>query len=173
MNTHTKPLFVPTDTGRRSFLRRAVTALAAGAAVNATAIVATRPALADDLKEDPAIIALGQRIEPLLAAYRNAAEERLKARAVAEANCPAVPEELVCDWMGHGLGECDVEGKEILHDVFTADGKKCALLPRRILNSEETKAAIARGTSLLRSADDVRQEGCKADRDRGKIRSRT
>jgi hypothetical protein len=36
---HNMPL-----TNRRSFLRRAVTALAAGAAVNATAIVATRPA---------------------------------------------------------------------------------------------------------------------------------
>jgi hypothetical protein len=36
---HNMPL-----TDRRGFLRRAVTALAAGAAVNATAIVATRPA---------------------------------------------------------------------------------------------------------------------------------
>ena len=47
---------------------------------------------------------------------------------------------------GCTTGECDVEGKEILHDVFTVDGTKCARLPRRILNSEETKAAIARGT---------------------------
>jgi hypothetical protein len=52
---HNMPL-----TNRRSFLRRAVTALAAGAAVNATAIVATRPAPAASLpQEDPAIIALG------------------------------------------------------------------------------------------------------------------
>jgi hypothetical protein len=70
---HNMPL-----TDRRSFLRRAVTALAAGAAVNATAIVAARPAPAVALvQEDPAIVALGERIEPLLAAYRNAAEYRL------------------------------------------------------------------------------------------------
>jgi hypothetical protein len=136
-------------TSRRSFLRRAVTALAAGAAANVTAIVATRPAPAADLpQEDPAIIALGKRIEPLLAAYRNAAEDRLKARANAEASCPVVPEELVSEgiaWAGCCVSECDVEGKEILHNVFSQDGKKCRRVPRRILNSEETKAAIARG----------------------------
>jgi hypothetical protein len=91
-------------TSRRSFLGRAVVALAAGAAVNTAAIVATRPAPAAILlHEDPAIIALGERIEPLLSAYRSAAEDRLKARARAEANCPAVPEELVCNgafWAG-------------------------------------------------------------------------
>jgi hypothetical protein len=139
---HNTPL-----TDRRSFLRRAVTALAAGAAVNATAILATRPAPAATLlQEDPAIITLGERIEPLLGAYRNAAEDRLKARANAEASCPAVPEELVGTFMGRTVSECDVEGREILHDVFSMDGKKCARLPRQILNSEETKAAIARGT---------------------------
>jgi hypothetical protein len=143
-SVHDMPL-----TDRRSFLRRAVTVLAAGAAVNATAIVATRPAPAAALvQEDPAIIALGERIDPLLATYRGAAADRLKARANAEANCPAVPDELVSDWMGRGVGECDVEGKEILHDVFSMDGKKCARLPRRILSSEETKAAIARGTLI-------------------------
>src|ERR1700680_2538148 len=94
---------------------KAKVALAAGAAVNATAIVATRPAPAADLpQEDPAIIALGERIEPLLVAYRNAAADRLKARAVAEASCPAVPEELVCNevyWAGCTDSECDVEGR--------------------------------------------------------------
>jgi hypothetical protein len=136
-SVHNVPL-----TDRRSFLRRAVTALAAGAAVNATAIVATRPAPAGDLpQEDPAIIALGKRIEPLLTAYRNAAEDRLKARATAEANCPAVPEELVCEGMrlaGCTNAERDVEGEKI----------KCARLPRRILNSEDTKGAIARGNLI-------------------------
>jgi hypothetical protein len=117
--------------------------------VNVTAIVATRPAPAADLpQEDPAIIALGERIEPLLAAYRNAAEDRIKARAVAEANCPAVPEELVSKghaFAGYTASECDVEGNEILHDVFSMDGTKYRRVPRQILNSEETKAAIARG----------------------------
>jgi hypothetical protein len=100
------------------------------------------------VQEDLAIIALGERIEPLLTAYRKAAEDRLKARANAEASCPAVPEDLVSKdtfWAGCTVGELDVEGREILHDVFTADGTKCARLPRRIFNSEETKAAIARG----------------------------
>src|ERR1700722_12094133 len=97
-NEKTMPSLVgPTLTDRRGFLRRAVTALAAGAAVNATAIVAARPAPAASLpQEDSAIIALGERIEPLLAAYRDAAEDRLKARARAEATCPAVPDELIC-----------------------------------------------------------------------------
>jgi hypothetical protein len=126
-----------------------VTALAAGAAVNATAIVATRPAPAAALlQEDPAIIALGERIEPLLAAYLNAAEDRVKARANAEASCPAVPEDLVSKGMafaGCTVSECDVEGREILHDVFSMDGTKYRRLPQQILNSGETKAAIARG----------------------------
>src|ERR1700680_2263129 len=92
---------------------KAKVALAAGAAVNATAIVATRPAPAANLpQEDPAIIALGERIEPLLVAYRSAAEDRLKARAAAEASCPAVPEELVCNgpfWASCTETERDVE----------------------------------------------------------------
>jgi hypothetical protein len=141
---HNMPL-----TDRRGFLRRAVTALAAGAAVNATAIVATRPAPAATLpQEDPAIIALGERIEPLLAAYRNAAEDRVKARANAEASCPAVPEDLVSKgvaFAGCTVSECDVEGREILHDVFSMDGTEYRRVPRQILNSGETKAAIARG----------------------------
>jgi hypothetical protein len=151
MNMHTptpeSQQAAPTVTSRRGFLGRAATFLAASAA-GSTAIVATRSAPAADLpQEDPAIIALGERIDPLLAAYRNAAEDRLKARANAEANCPAVPEELVCEGApcGYSVNECDVEGKEILHDVFTVDGTKRARLPRQILNSEETKAAIARG----------------------------
>jgi hypothetical protein len=150
-NEKTMPSLVgPTLTDRRGFLRRAVTALAAGAAVNATAIVATRPAPAAALvQEDPAIIALGERIEPLLVAYRNAADDRIKARANAEASCPAVPEELVCNgahWRGCTETECDVEGKEIRTLLVDGeDGKKYAQLPREILNSEKTKAAIAGG----------------------------
>jgi hypothetical protein len=135
-------------TDRRSFLRRAVTALAAGAAVNVTAIVATRPAPAATLpQEDPAIIAMGERIDPLLTAYRNAAEDRLKARACAEAACPAVPEELVCkeaDWMGNAEREIDVEGKEILILHHLMNGEPY-MAPRRIFDSKQTKAAIERG----------------------------
>jgi hypothetical protein len=105
---------IPIATSCRSFLHRAATFLAAGAAGTTTAIVAARlPPAAALVREDPAIIALGERIEPLLVAYRNAAADRLNARAVAEANCPPVPEELVCkgvEWAGCTEGECNVEG---------------------------------------------------------------
>ena len=43
------------------------------------------------------------------------------------------------------MSECDVEGKEILHDVFNMAGTEYRRAPLQILNSEETKAAIARG----------------------------
>ena len=136
-------------TDRRSFLRRAVTALAAGTTVNAAAIVATRPvAAAAIVQEDPAIIALGERIEPLLVAYRSAAADRLKARAAAEAYCPAVPEELVCNevhWAGCTDSERDVEGKEIVPPAVIGEYQP---RPRRILHSESTKAAIARGNLI-------------------------
>jgi hypothetical protein len=53
-----------------------------------------------------------------------------------------------CHTCGYSVSECDVEGKEILHDVFSTDGTTRARLPRQILNSEETRAAIARGTLI-------------------------
>jgi hypothetical protein len=142
-SVHDMPL-----TDRRSFLQRAATFLAGGAAGTTTAIVSAHPAPAADLpQEDPAIIALGERIEPLLAAYRNAAEERIKARATAEANCPAVPEEIVSkgiEWAGCTESERDVEGKEILILHHLMNGESY-MAPRRILDSKQTKAAIERG----------------------------
>jgi hypothetical protein len=87
--------------------------------------------------EDPAIIALGERIELLLAPYRNAAEDRPKARDNTEASCPGVPEELVCNgpfWAGCTESECDVEGKEVSKP------------PRKILHPTYTEAAVGRGT---------------------------
>ena len=133
-------------TDRRSFLRRAATFLAAGAAGTTTAIVAAPSALAAPaVQEDPAIIALGERIDPLPVAYRIAAQERVNARATAEANCSAVPDDLVCNevyWAGCTDSERDVEGREILPPVIGDD--KYARRPRRILHSESTKAAIAR-----------------------------
>jgi hypothetical protein len=89
-------------TDRRSFLRRAVAAFAVGAAGTTTALVATGPAAALVVAEDPAIVVLGERIDPLLAAYRRAAEDRLEARAKAETTCPAVPEELVYEKLDLG-----------------------------------------------------------------------
>jgi hypothetical protein len=43
------------------------------------------------------------------------------------------------------VSEIDIEGREILHDVFTKDGTEYRRVPLQILNSHETKAAIARG----------------------------
>jgi hypothetical protein len=57
-------------TDRRNFLQRAATFLAAGAA-GTTVIGGAHPAATAALvQEDPAIIALGERIEPLLVAAR-------------------------------------------------------------------------------------------------------
>jgi hypothetical protein len=141
----------PLLTDRRNFLQRAATFLAVGAAGTTTAIVVGHPAPAAAVlvQEDPAIVALGERIEPLLLEYRIAAADRAKARANAEANCPAVPEEIVCEgtfFRGCAEDECDVEGRhfEVLL-LDDEDGGKYAELPRRILSSKKTKEAIARG----------------------------
>ena len=142
----TPPTNSPITHSRRGFLSRTMIALAAGAAVNASAVIATRPAASAAIVEDPVIIALGERIEPLLAAYRTAAEVRLKARADAEASCPAVPEELVSSEgppTGHDERERDVEDRVIKPGGISEYG--LPLEPRRILNSEATKAAIKRG----------------------------
>ena len=137
---------VPT---RRHFLSQAA-GVAAGGTVLALATIPpaaaiTAPAAAVALpQEDPAIIALGERIEPLLAAYRSSAADRLKARANAAAPCPAVPDEIIVHFTsGIGRSECDVEGLEIWPSGLNEHGVRD--LPRQILDSEKTKAAIARG----------------------------
>jgi hypothetical protein len=124
-------------------------------------IVATRPAPAAVLvQEDPAIIALGEKIDPLLATYRGAAADRPKARANAEASCSAIPAELVCNevyWAGCTDSERDVEGKEIVPPAVVGEFPP---RPRRILHSESTKAVIAAGarddSSGLRSRNPSR-----------------
>jgi hypothetical protein len=56
--------------GRRGFLGRTVAAFAVGAAGTTTALVATRPATAVVVAEDPAIVAMGARIGFKLARLR-------------------------------------------------------------------------------------------------------
>jgi hypothetical protein len=141
----------PADaTSRRRFLTNAAGA-AAGSAVLALGtlqpvaamtapVVAAAPA-----PEDPAIVGLGERIEPLLVAYRSAGADRLEARARAEATCPAVPDELT---EGHFPGayvrdKRDVEDRKIQQSGVSEYGHP--LRPRQILDPEATKAAIARG----------------------------
>jgi len=55
----TPPTNTPITHSRRGFLSRTMIALAAGAAVNASAVIATRPAASAAIVEDPVIIALG------------------------------------------------------------------------------------------------------------------
>jgi hypothetical protein len=105
----------------------------------AAAIGATQPS------EDANLIALGEQIDPLLAAYRKALAHHTEARALAEANCPQVPEELVVKgasmgWL-HTEREQDVEGKDVW--PLGVDGKACP--PRKVLSSAAMKAAIERG----------------------------
>jgi hypothetical protein len=148
-SVHSTP---PTNTSathsRRGFLGSALTALAAGTALNATAIATSKPAPVV-VVEDPKIIALGEQIGPLLDAYRNAVVCRSQARAIAEANCPTVPDELVCKgpfWAGEADRERDVEDKDVWPAEFLGpDGKTCVRPPRLIFDSVRAKASIARG----------------------------
>ncbi len=100
-------------------------------------------------KESAELLALGEQIDPLLATYRAAVARHREARANAEANCPPVPEELVCkgrQWAGCTACEADVEGKIIWPPNYVGtDGKTYAPASRNILNSENTNAVIARG----------------------------
>jgi hypothetical protein len=149
-SVHSTP---PTNTSathnRRGFLGRAVTALVAGTALNTVAIVATKSAPRVATAEDPTVIALGERIDPLLETYRNAVACHRAARAQAEANCPDVPEEIVCkgpQWLGCTERERDVEDRDVWPPNYVGDdGKTYARPPRRIFNSQPAKAAIARG----------------------------
>jgi hypothetical protein len=49
---------------------------------------------------------------------------------------------------GCTTGECDVEGKEILHDVSTVDGTKCARLPGEFSIPRKRKPLLLGGPSI-------------------------
>jgi hypothetical protein len=92
--------------------------------------------------ENPGLLALGEQIDPLLNAYRAAAERKREARAMADALCPPLPDDLVCghnefSWAGCCTGEFDLEG-----DIVHAPGEWRS---RFILSAQLTKDAIARG----------------------------
>jgi hypothetical protein len=113
------------------------------------------------VQEDLAIAALGERIEPILVAYRAAAEDRLKARASAEASCPAVLEELVSEssvwaerlrrWWQSTLAHCFQRRWQ-------------AFLASAAENSEvrQNESRCCSRNPLLRPANHVREEGRKA-----------
>jgi len=108
----------------------------------------SRPALSEDAN----LLALGEEIDPLLNAYRAAAERKRQARVMAETLCPPLPDELVVKpkdrlrWAGCAEREIDVEGKDVWPPNYTgADGKTYARLPREILKGNLIKEAVARG----------------------------
>lgn len=137
--------------------RRAVLAVLTGAGVAVTAAAIPAAAMvrampvhpAPVLPESAELLALGDQINPALAAYRVARDCHAGSRTAAEANCPPVPDELVCkgpQWAGCTRREVDVEGEDIWPPNYVgADGKTYARPPRGIFNSVDTKAAIERG----------------------------
>lgn len=96
---------------RRAMLGRVAAALAVGTSVNVGVIAARSATLpVADLvplapmvpasvavasAEDPALIAIGERIEPCLSAYRAAVEAKQAAMAACRESCPPWPEEIV------------------------------------------------------------------------------
>jgi hypothetical protein len=145
----TPPTNAPVAQTRRGFLGRAMTALAVGGAATTTIIAAAKPVSAAMIDEYPAVVALGERIDPLLHTYRAALIRLREARATAQANCPAVPEEIVCkgsQWMGCAEQERDVVDKVVWPAPFIRpDGKPGMLPPRNVLSSKRVQGAIANG----------------------------
>lgn len=129
------------SSSRRGFLARAAGALAGSSVVGLVAVAL--------LPENPDLLALGERIEPLLAAYRAALARYNEARATAEANCPAVPDEIVVkgpQWHICAEREQDVDGKDVWPPNYVGeDGKTYVRAPRYLLNSVYTRAAVERG----------------------------
>jgi len=139
----------PSELNRRAILAGAATF---AAAMPATLALASPPPATAAAPENANLLALGEEIDPLLNAYRAAAERKREARAVAEALCPSLPDELVAKpkdrlrWAGCSEREIDVEGKDVWPPNYTgADGKTYARLPREILKGNLIKEAVARG----------------------------
>ncbi len=116
---------VAVDPGRRRFLSRFAGVAAGGSVLALTTmqpgVATTAPAPAAAIpQEDPALIALGERIEPALVEYRARAERHRSARALAESLVPQVPPEMIPEhsvtWLGYRNFQCDVEGKTLYHE---------------------------------------------------------
>jgi hypothetical protein len=140
----------PAEFNRRAILTGAATVAVAMPA--AAAFASPPPVSAAAAPENANLLALGQQIDPLLSVYRAAAERKREARAMAEALCPSLPDELVVKpkdrlrWAGCAEREIDVEGKSVWPPDYTgADGKTYARFPREVLEGNLIKEAIARG----------------------------
>ena len=118
-------------------------AVLAAAAATAAVPAAALPAVAaapETLSENASLLTLGDRIEPLLSAYRAASERKRAARDLAEELCPPLPDDLVrkredrITFAGATERERDVEGKEVW-ESFEGDGSRNAP-PRQIIKAE-------------------------------------
>jgi hypothetical protein len=132
-------------TTRRSFLSRATAALAGGAAASLAPVA---PVLAAPA-ENPDLLALGEQMDSVLAAFHTAAARKAEARALAEKLCPPVPDEIVENdpvvSSSYTAQEVDVEGDVVFPPNVVRDGREYARPPRRIINSELAKRAVKQG----------------------------
>jgi hypothetical protein len=136
---------------RRALMAGARVFAVAASLPPAIAAASVLPHSGPALSEDANLLALGEQIAPLLNAYRAAAERKREARAMAEALCPPLPDELVRSPKGEWASWCaerevDIEGKNIWPPNYVgADGKTYARMHREILKADLIKKALASG----------------------------
>lgn len=142
---------LPTNLSRRALMAGARVFAVAASLPPAIAAASVLPHSGPALSEDANLLALGEEIDPLLNAYRAAAERKRQARVMAETLCPPLPDELVRSPKGEWASWCaerevDVEGKGIWPPGYLgADGKTYARMTREILKADLIKKAIANG----------------------------
>lgn len=110
---------------RRAFLGRVAAALAIGTTANVGVIVARSAPIAPASvaiptpAEDPALLALGDQLDPLLTAYREAKARQQDALSIFAQRCPVLPDVLVrtredrITFAGCTERESDVFGRDV------------------------------------------------------------
>jgi hypothetical protein len=114
----------------------------------ASLAMAGLPAAAQPLiSENPDLLALGNKIEPRLQAYRAAVQRRFIARATP---FPAVPEEIFVSnrrerelYDGCYVDETNIEGATVWPAYRGADGQSYRLQPGRLLKAGRLKEFVA------------------------------
>ena len=107
----------------------------------------------ETVAEDPALLELGAQIDPLLNAWRSAAQRELEACATAENLSPPLPDELVRKPEDRiTFAACAEDEKDVLGNVIWppnyvgSDGKTYGRPARQILKAALIEKAIERGT---------------------------
>jgi hypothetical protein len=88
----------------------------------------------------------GAKLEPNFQLRFSELAQRLDQK-IGQADVAAIVSESSV-WAGCTVSDCDVEGKEILHNAFSEDGETSWRVHRRILNSKSMRAAIDRGNLI-------------------------